>query len=101
MFVANSVYNCRHDYHRRTEVWMNNVLDSCKPSVRRRWLVFAAGVVWLAVGIGLMAVACYWLYHSAWPLSLVLAAVSFAMGLIVYSFGFSRIVRKNRSEEGR
>ena len=74
---------------------MKKTLESYKPSVRRHWLVFAAGVVWLAVGIGLIAVACFWFYLSAWPLNLVLAALSLALGVIVYSFGFSRIVRKN------
>jgi len=74
---------------------MNKSLDSCKPSVRRCWLIFAAGAVWLAVGIGLIAVACFWLYHATRPLSLILAAVSIVLGLIIYSFGFSRIVRKN------
>jgi hypothetical protein len=74
---------------------MNKTFESCRPAVNRHWLVFAAGVLWLSVGIGLMLAACFWLYHSAWPLSLVLTAVSFALGLIVYSFGFSRIVRKN------
>jgi len=75
--------------------WMKKTFESCKPSVRRHWLLFAAGVVWLAVGIGLISVASYWLYHSAWPLSLVLGALSIALGLIVYSVGFSRIIRKN------
>ena len=74
---------------------MKKTLETCKPSVSRHWLLFAAGVVWLAVGIGLITVACYWLYLSAWPLALVLAALSLALGGIVYSFGFSRIVRKN------
>ena len=79
---------------------MKKIFESCKPSVRRRWLVFAAGVVWLTVGCGLMAVACFWLYSSAWPLSLVLGALSLALGLIVHSFGFSRIVRKNLERIG-
>ncbi len=74
---------------------MKKTFESCKPSVRRHWLFFAAGVVWLAVGIGLLAVACFWLYHSAWPLSLVVGPLGIALGLIVYSFGFSRIIRKN------
>ena len=74
---------------------MMKPLENYKPAVRRHWLIFAAGVVWLAVGIGLTAAACFWLCRSAWPLSLVLAAVSLALGMIVYSFGFSRIVRKN------
>ncbi len=68
--------------------------------MRRHWLVFAAGVVWLAVGIGLIAVACFWLYRSAWPLSLTLAALSLALGGIVYTFGFSRIIRKNLKRIG-
>jgi len=74
---------------------MKNAFESCKPSVRRHWLVFAAGVVWLTVGCGLTSAACFWLYSSQWPLSLVLGALSLALGLIVYSFGFSRIVSKN------
>ena len=52
------------------------------------------------MGIGLIAAACFWLYHAARPLSLVLAAVSIVLGLIVYSFGFSRIVRKNLDRIG-
>ncbi len=79
---------------------MNKAFQICRPAVRRCWLVFASGVMWLSVGIGLMLAACFWLYHSAWPLSLVLAVVSFALGLIVYSFGFSRIVRKNLDRIG-
>ncbi len=75
--------------------WMKKTFESCKPSVRRHWLFFAAGLVWLTVGCGLIAAACFWLYRSAWPLSLLLAALSLALGLIVYSFGFSRIVKKN------
>jgi hypothetical protein len=79
---------------------MKKTFQSCKPSVRRHWLLFAAGVVWLAVGIGLIAVACFWFYRSAWPLSLMLGALSLALGLLVYAFGFSRIVRKNLERIG-
>ena len=59
-----------------------------------------AGLVWLAVGVSLMLVACLWLYASAWPLNLVLAAGSLPLGLIIYTYGFSRIVRKNLSRIG-
>jgi hypothetical protein len=79
---------------------MHKTLDSCKPSVRRCWLIFAAGVVWLSVGVGLIAAACFWLCHTTMPLSLVLGAVSVLLGLIVYSFGFSGIVRKNLARIG-
>ena len=73
---------------------MQKTLQSYKPAVRRHWLVLASGVVWLAVGIGLIGVACFWLYGLTWPLSLILGALSLVMGLIVYLFGFSRIVKK-------
>ena len=79
---------------------MNKAFESCRPAVHRYWLVFAAGVLWLSVGIGLMLAACFWLYHSAWPTRIVLAVLSFALGLTVYSFGFSRIVRKNLERIG-
>jgi FtsH-binding integral membrane protein len=79
---------------------MNKTLENYKPAVRRHWLIFAAGVVWLAVGIGLTAVACFWLYRSAWPLSLILGSASLALGVMVYSFGFSRIVRRNLARIG-
>ncbi len=79
---------------------MKKTLESCKPSVRRHWLVFAAGVMWLAVGVGLTAVACFWLSRSTWPLSLAIGVVSLVLGLIVYFFGFSRIVRKNLARIG-
>jgi FtsH-binding integral membrane protein len=75
-------------------------LGNYKPAVRRHWLIFAAGVIWLAVGIGLTAAACFWLYNSAWPLNLVLGAVSAVLGMTVYLFGFSRIVRKNLARIG-
>ena len=79
---------------------MKKTLENCKPSVRRRWLVFAAGVVWLGVGIGLTAVACFWLSRSTWPWSLVIGSISLVLGLLVYFFGFSRIVRKNLARIG-
>jgi hypothetical protein len=56
--------------------------------------------MWLAVGVGLIAAACFWLYHAKWPLSIVFAASSIVLGLLVYSFGFSRIVRKNLDRIG-
>jgi len=75
-------------------------LENYRPAVRRHWLIFTAGVVWLTVGIGLTAAACFWLCRSAWPLSLFLGAGSLALGMMVYSFAFSRIVRKNLARIG-
>lgn len=67
----------------------------CTPSVRRQWRVLLGGLLWLAVGIGLVMVACFWLSEADWPLSAVLAAFALAMGFLIYAFGFSRIARRN------
>ncbi|MDR3568620.1 MAG: hypothetical protein P4L43_11400 [Syntrophobacteraceae bacterium] len=74
---------------------MKNTMERYKPAVRRHWLVFAAGVEWSAVGVALMAVACYWLYPSTWPLRIALASLSVALGVAMYLLAFSRLVRKN------
>ncbi|MGC9195205.1 MAG: hypothetical protein ACP5IL_07095 [Syntrophobacteraceae bacterium] len=74
---------------------MNKTLERFKPAVRRHWLVIAAGVEWSAVGIGLMAVACYWLYPATWPLRIAVIALSAALGLGMYFLMFSRLVKKN------
>jgi hypothetical protein len=74
---------------------MNKTLERFKPAVRRHWLVIAAGVEWSAVGIGLLAVACYWLYPATWPLRIGVILLSAAMGLVMYFFMFSRLVKKN------
>ena len=74
---------------------MKKAMERCKPAVRRRWLVFAAGVEWSAVGVGLMAVACYWLCPSTWPLRIALVALSVALGVAMYFLALSRLARKN------
>jgi len=59
--------------------------------------VLAAGVVWSIVGLGLLGAALRWTapfqnnYHSLWLIAGVGA------GLIVYRFGFSRLVATNIS----
>ena len=74
---------------------MSQLFQKCKPSVHRYWLSLIAGLLWLGVGIALVIVACCWLSMTVWPLSLLIAACSLALGLLVYSRGFSRIARKN------
>ncbi|MCL5405224.1 MAG: hypothetical protein M1398_00605 [Deltaproteobacteria bacterium] len=74
---------------------MKKSFERYKPAVHRHWLVFAAGVEWCAVGIGLIAVACYWLYPSTWPLRIAIAALGVALGVGMYLLAFCRLVRKN------
>jgi len=79
---------------------MKKTLIKCKPAVRRHWLIFAAGVVWFGVGIGLITAACFWLARAALFLRFILGAAGIVMGIAVHSFGFSRIVRKNLDRIG-
>jgi hypothetical protein len=74
---------------------MSHLFRKCTPSVHRYWLSLFAGMLWLGVGIALVIVACHWLSMTVWPWSLLIAVCSFALGLFVYSHGFSRIARKN------
>lgn len=74
---------------------MDKTMERLKPAVRRHWLFFAAGIEWSAVGVGLIAVACYWLYPSTWPLRIALAALSVAMGVVMYFLALSRLARRN------
>jgi hypothetical protein len=74
---------------------MKKKMERYKPAVRRHWLVFAAGIEWSAVGVALVAVACYWLYPATWPLRIALVALSLALGAAMYFLAFSRLVRKN------
>ena len=64
------------------------------PSARRSILILIAGLVWSAVGLGLIVAAARWLLMSdeyAWP-ALLLGLVG---GWFVYSLGFAGLVRKN------
>jgi len=64
------------------------------PSARRSILILIAGLVWSAVGLGLIVAAARWLLMSneyAWT-ALLLGLVG---GWFVYSLGFARLVRKN------
>jgi len=76
---------------------MSRLFRKCTPSVHRYWLALIAGLLWLGVGIALVIVACNWLSMTVWPWSLLIAVCSFVLGLLVYSYGFSKIARKNIS----
>jgi hypothetical protein len=64
------------------------------PAAKRSTLFLTAGLVWSAVGLGLIAVAGYWLMNAndyVLP-ALVLGLVA---GWIIYRFGFLLLVRDN------
>jgi hypothetical protein len=64
------------------------------PAVSRKALRLLAGVVWTAVGLALCLVAVHWLFstHGHWIVSLAMGVI---VGMVVYRFGFLRLVRKN------
>jgi hypothetical protein len=65
------------------------------PSVSRFWLRLIAGLLWTGVGGALCVIAGLWLSEMEWPLNGAGAGAGFLCGVIVYRFGFSRIVGKN------
>jgi len=64
------------------------------PAAKRKTLVLLAGIVWSAVGIGLMIAATYWIlpYRDV-ELPWIIAGV--AAGVVIFRFGFSRLVKVN------
>jgi len=64
-------------------------------AVSRKALRLLAGVVWSAVGLALCVVAAYWLIttQGIWYVSLIIGIIA---GMIVYRFGFMRLVLKNK-----
>jgi len=57
-------------------------------------LVLLAGIVWSAVGIGLMIAAMYWILpYRTVELPWIIAGV--VAGVIIFRFGFSRLVKVN------
>ena len=64
------------------------------PSAKRSILILIAGLVWSAVGLGLIVAAARWLLMSD---EYVLAALVLGLvgGWLIYSLGFAGLVRKN------
>lgn len=66
------------------------------PAAKRSTLFLTAGLVWLAVGLGLIAAAAYWLLNAD---NYVLPALILGLiaGWFIYRFGFLRLVSENIS----
>ena len=64
------------------------------PSAKRSTLFLTAGLIWTAVGFGLIAAAVYWLVNAE-EYTLPATAASLLAGWCIYRFGFLRLVREN------
>jgi hypothetical protein len=61
-----------------------------------------SGVVWSAVGLGLMIAACSWASESSWPGNLIWLTSGLILGTVLHVYGFSRIAERNIQRiEGR
>jgi hypothetical protein len=72
-----------------------NLGKRLKPGVPRPWLLAIAGVMWAAVGVMLWHLAWRWLKGLSVPVAAGIAAAGLVAGVVVYKFGFSKIVGKN------
>ncbi len=71
------------------------LLYRLRPAARKHWLQLLAGLVWLGVGLMLDDFAARWLQPVALPRMLPLILAGLALAAAIYSFGFSRLARKN------
>lgn len=65
------------------------------PSVDKRFLLFLAGAVWVAVGCYLITRAWYWLAAAGHTETTGYAVAGAAAALLIHHFGFLKIVDKN------
>lgn len=72
-----------------------DLLHRFKPSVDRYWLFLCAGGLWSLVGVALCELANTWLAAIKWPANLWGALAGLTAGLLLYRFGFSRLVLNN------
>jgi hypothetical protein len=73
---------------------MNISLNKFKPSAKKPYLIFIAGLLWFSVGIMLNAYAYKWLNNYKGN-SYIYAIIGLVIAAIVYYFGFKKIARKN------
>lgn len=71
------------------------VLRTIVPTVGRRWLYLAAGVLWGAAGAMLCARAYGWLASEDTAHALLHLTIGAVCGALIYRFKFSRVADKN------
>lgn len=66
-----------------------------KPAVKKSFLLFLSGFVWVLVGIMLNTFAYFWMSSFIGSYHFLYVLVGLLIGLIIHHFGFLRIVDKN------
>lgn len=66
-----------------------------KPAVTKTILVFLAGIVWICVGIMLLALAFSWLSKASNINMYLFVGAGVILALVIHHFGFLKIVDKN------
>lgn len=74
---------------------MNVIFEKTKPSVKKPYLLFFSGIIWVAVGVMLNTFAYAWLKDYGNNLSYLFASIGFIAALIIHHFGFLKVVDKN------
>jgi hypothetical protein len=70
-------------------------LSKFKPAVRKVWLHFFAGLVWLGVGVMLIGFASRWLRPVILSSKVLLITAGLLLATGIYFFGFSRLAKMN------
>jgi len=71
------------------------IISKFKPETPAHWLVAAAGVMWSAVGILMLRLACGWIGGLVLRRAVVSGISGMTGAWIAYHFVFSKIARKN------
>jgi hypothetical protein len=74
---------------------VHGFLKRWDPVVPKAWLLVAAGLMWMAVGVMLGCFAYLWLAHSSLQVELLLGGLGIAAGWVIYRYGFSKLAHKN------
>ena len=70
-------------------------LAHLKPGVKNIWLYLLAGVVWLGAGLLLISFAYRWFALAPLTISIWLIVAGLILAAGIYSFGFSKLAKKN------
>lgn len=71
------------------------MLNKFKPSINKKYLILISGVLWSGIGVLLNWIAFKWvLDFEQWQI-IFTYSIGILMGLIIASFGFSKLAKKN------